>query len=255
VKISIISLKRRAIFAAAAFFWLAVWHIASIAVGDDILLVSPLAAVSRLFELVQTTRFWSAAGFSLMRIMGGFTAALFFGVLFASAANASAFIKALLAPLTGAAKAVPVASYTILLLVFMRARNLPFIITFLMTLPIVYDTILEGLRNTDRKLLEMAKVFRFTPLSRVRAIYIPQILPYLISAVGAGVGIAWKSGIAAEVIGLPQGSIGSRLYEARLHLDMRGLFAWTIMIMLLCIVLEKLALWLINKASRALERM
>ncbi|MCL2004120.1 MAG: ABC transporter permease subunit [Oscillospiraceae bacterium] len=249
-----LSHKRRAA-ALAALFWLAVWHIASVLVGNDILLVSPLAALTRLFEMALTPWFWSSAAFSLLRIMGGFFSALAAGTLLAVAAARFPLVKALLAPLTGAAKAVPVASYTILLLVFLRARSLSFIIAFLMILPIVYDTLSEGLRNTDRKLLEMAKVFRVPPLRRLRSIYIPQILPYLISAVGVGVGIAWKSGVAAEVIGLPQGSVGSRLYEAKLFLDMRGLFAWTVAVMLLCAGLEKLTLWLIKRAARALERM
>ncbi|MDR0325212.1 MAG: ABC transporter permease subunit [Oscillospiraceae bacterium] len=247
--------NRHAAFALAALFWLALWHVGSVLVGEEILLVSPLAAAARLFEMLQTPVFWQTAGFSLLRIMGGFLLALLSGILLAAAAYRFKLAHALLAPLTGAAKSVPVASYTILCLVFLRARSLPLIIAFLMTLPIVYDTLLEGLRNTDRKMLDMAKVFRLTPLRRLRAIYVPQCLPYLVSSAGVGVGIAWKAGIAAEVIGLPQGSIGARLYETKLYLDMRGLFAWTIAVMLLCFVLEKLLLLLINRAARALERM
>jgi NitT/TauT family transport system permease protein len=242
-------------FAAAALFWLAVWHIGSLLVGEEILLVSPLAAASRLFDMVRTPQFWSTAWFSLTRIMGGFMLALVSGIMLAAAATRFPLAKILLAPLTGAAKSVPVASYTILCLVFMRARHLPVVIAFLMTLPIVYDTLLEGLRNTERKMLEMARVFRVPAFRRIWAIYIPQALPYLISAVGVGVGIAWKSGVAAEVIGMSPGSVGDRLYGAKLHLDMRGLFAWTIAVMLICFIMEKLLLLLIKRAARALEKL
>ena len=242
-------------FALAALFWLALWHIASLLVGEEILLVSPLAAAARLFGMLRTPVFWATAGFSLARIMGGFLLALLSGALMSAAAYRFPAANALFAPLVSAAKSVPVASYTILCLVFLRAKSLPLIIAFMMTLPIVYETLLEGLRNTDRQMLEMARIFRLTPLRRLRAIYLPQSLPYLISAVGAGVGIAWKSGVAAEVIGLPQGSVGARLYETKLYLDMRGLFAWTAAVMLLSFALEKLILLLIRRAARALERM
>ena len=247
--------NRRAAFALAALFWLALWHIGSLLVGEEILLVSPFAAAARLFEMLRTPAFWATAGFSLARIMGGFLLALVSGIGMSAAAYRFPAANALFAPLVSAAKSVPVASYTILCLVFLRAKSLPLIIAFLMTLPIIYGALLEGLRGADRKMLEMARVFRLTPLRRVRAIYIPQSLPYLTSAVGAGIGIAWKSGVAAEVIGLPQGSVGARLYEAKLYLDMRGLFAWTAAVMLLSFSLEKLILLLIRRAGRALERM
>jgi NitT/TauT family transport system permease protein len=199
MKYSTMSLSRWR-FVAAAVFWLLVWHVASVMVGQDILLVSPIAAAERLVELARTPQFWAAAGFSLSRIMGGFALALTAGIGFAAAAYRSPLAHTLLSPLTSAAKSVPVASYTILCLVFMRARHLPVVIAFLMTLPIVYDTLLEGLRNTDGKMLEMARVFRFSPIRRLRAVYIPQATPYMVSAVGVGVGIAWKSGVAAEVM-------------------------------------------------------
>ncbi|MCL1806614.1 MAG: ABC transporter permease subunit [Oscillospiraceae bacterium] len=247
--------SRRAAYALAALFWLALWHFGSLLVGSEILLVSPLAAASRLFEMAGTPAFWKTAGFSLARIMGGFMLALVSGVLLAAASYRSKIVSALLAPLTGAAKSVPVASYAILCIFLFGSRSLSLVISFMMTLPIVYDTVLEGLRNTDSKLLDMAQVFCVTKPRRVRAIYIPQSLPYLISSVGVGVGIAWKSGVAAEVIGLANGSIGSELYVAKNYLDMRSLFAWTMAVMFLSFMLEKLILTLIKRGARAIERL
>ncbi|MDR0293996.1 MAG: ABC transporter permease subunit [Oscillospiraceae bacterium] len=246
--------NRRITALLCAFFWLALWHVGSLLVGEDVLLVSPLAAAARLFALAGTSLFWKTAGFSLVRIMGGFFLALASGMLLAASAYRLQPVRALLAPLLSAAKSVPVASYTVLCLVFLRARSLPLIIAFLMTLPIFYDSLLEGLLNTDGNLLEMAGVFRVTPLRRLRAIYVPQCLPYLVSAIGVGIGIAWKSGVAAEVIGLPQGAVGTRIYEAKLTLDTRGLFAWTVAVMLLCFALEKSVLFLVRRAAGALER-
>jgi NitT/TauT family transport system permease protein len=223
-------------------------------IGEEILLVSPLAAAARLWEMLREPSFWSTAGFSMARIMGGFLLSLAAGSALAALAYRFGAVYVLLAPLISAVKSVPVASYTILCLIFLSTRSLSLIITFLMTLPVVYEALLEGLRQTDAKLLEMASVFRIAPLHRLRYIYIPQTLPYLVSVIGVGVGIAWKSGVAAEVIGLPQGAIGSRLYEAKITLDMRNLFAWTIAVMLLCYFLEKLIRFLIRRAARALER-
>ncbi len=246
--------NRRLMIPLCAIFWLLVWQFASMRIEEEILLVSPIAAGTRLLEIVRQSSFWMSAGFSLTRIMGGFLLSLAGGTILAALAYRFNGLSFLFAPLISAVKSVPVASYTILCLIFLSTRSLSLIISFLMTLPVVYDTLLEGLRQTDRKLLEMAKVFRVLPRHRLRHIYIPQILPYLVSVIGVGVGIAWKSGVAAEVIGLPQGAIGTRLYEAKITLDMRSLFAWTVAVMVMCYLLEKLIRFLVVRASRALER-
>ena len=61
-------------------------------------------------------------------------------------------------------------------------------------------------------------------------------------------GICWKSGVAAEVIGLPDGSIGDALYRAKITLSTGELFAWTFVIILLSAGFEKLLLALLDKA-------
>ena len=115
-----------------------------------------------------------------------------------------------------------------------------------MVFPPVYMGVLEGIRQTDGKLLEMAKVFR-VPLGRqVRAIYLPAVLPHFRTAVSLGLGLCWKAGIAAEVIGLPGGSLGERLYSAKVYFQTPDLFAWTAVIVAVSVAFEKLFLALVD---------
>ena len=53
-------------------------------------------------------------------------------------------------------------------------------------------------------------------------------------------GLCWKSGVAAEVIGLPSGSIGERLYDAKIYLNTGEVLAWTLVIVLISLACEKL---------------
>ena len=55
------------------------------------------------------------------------------------------------------------------------------------------------------------------------------------------------SGIAAEVIGIPDASIGEQLYYAKLYLDTGGLFAWTFVIIVASSLFESLFLWLLGR--------
>ena len=192
----------------AVLFWLAVWQIASFAIGQEILLVSPVSVLRKLFLLIQEAGFWKTVGFSFLRIFTGFFSAVVGGGLAAALAYHFSWFRALMAPPVFAVKATPVASFIILCLVWIPSRNLSVVISFLMVFPIIYLNLLEGLGEVSIELREMAQVFRISPWKRIYAIYWPQCMPYFVSACSLSLGLCWKSGIAAEVIGLPDGSIG-----------------------------------------------
>ena len=155
-----------------------------------------------------------------------------------------------MAPLVAAIKAVPVASFIILALVWLSSRSLTLFISALMVFPPVYLSTLEGIRRTDRQLLEMARVYRVPLSRRLAGIYVPQVLPYFRSAVSAALGLCWKAGTAAEVIGLPAGSIGEALYTAKVYFQTGDLFAWTAVIVTVSVIFERLFLRLVDAAVR-----
>lgn len=252
--ISITSAKKHAKFALVILFWLAIWQYASQLVAQELLLVSPAAVVKTLFVLVQEPDFWATVGFSFIRIVGGFLLAIVIGILLAIASGFSTVTRALLVPFINVIKTIPVASFIILVLIWAGSRNLSTFISFLMVLPIIYTNVLEGILQTDRKLLQMAKVFRITVAKKMRAIYIPEIMPYFASGSKIGLGLCWKSGIAAEVIGLPTGSIGERLYQAKIFLSTGELLSWTIVIVVISSLFERVFMVLLRKFERHLER-
>lgn len=85
-----------------------------------------------------------------------------------------------------------------------------------MVLPVLYSAVRTGIGSADRQLLEMAQVFRLPLGRRLRAVWLPAVLPAFRQGCSVALGICWKSGVAAEVIGLPDGSIGDALYRAKL---------------------------------------
>ena len=223
----------RARRALAAAFWLLLWQLASMSVGQPILLASPLATLARLAELAVTGAFWRAALFTMAHILGGFALASVAGILLAALAGRFSAAADLLAPLLSAMRSVPVASFVIAALIWVPSRRLSVLICFVIVLPVVYAGALDGLRQIDPKLTEMARVFRMPRLNRLRCIELPAALPSLRSALSVAIGLAWKSGVAAEVIGIPGGSIGEKLYKAKVYLATPDLFAWTLAIVLL----------------------
>lgn len=243
--------KRRIRLAAAVLFWLCVWQAAAVAIGQEIFLVSPLQALSTLVQLLPQAEFWQRIGFSAGRILLGFGAGVVFSALLAVAAEKWEWVDALLTPVMQLVKATPVASFIILALVWVSGSSLSVLISFLMVLPVLYGAVRTGIESADHQLLEMAQVFRLPLGRRMRAIWLPAVLPAFRQGCSVALGICWKSGVAAEVIGLPDGSIGDALYRAKITLSTGELFAWTFVIILLSAVFEKLFLALLDKAVTA----
>lgn len=234
---------------AAVAFWLVAWELAARAIDLKIILVGPSQVLARLAELVATGEFWASVALSFGRIALGFLAALALGVALAALASRWRAVRELVAPVMGAVKAVPVASFVILVLLWVSSRELSVVIAFLMALPVVYTNVLEGIEQTDHDLLEMAEVFGIRGWERVRLVYAPQVLPYVRAAVSLGLGLSWKAGIAAEVIGLPDFTIGEHLYDAKVYLDTPSLFAWTVAIVALSALVE----WAVARGMAAAQ--
>lgn len=247
--------KKRPVRLWATAFWLLVWQGASMALaattgGRMLLLASPVQALGRLLALAGTGAFWQSVAFSSVRILGGFFLACALAAVLSALACRLRWVRELLSPLVAVVKAVPVVSFIILALIFLSSENLSLLISGLMVFPPVYLNLLEGIEHADRQLLEMAKVFR-VPFSRqLRGIYLPAVLPYFRSAVSLGLGLCWKSGAAAEVIGLPAGSVGEALYTAKVYFQTGDLFAWTAVIVAVSVLSEKLFLRLLDAAVR-----
>lgn len=225
---------------------LAVWQIAAMLLNNSLFLVTPMVVVHKLIVLCPTAEFWGTIGFTLMRIGLGFFLALIFGTLLAIVSGRFRLIETMLFPYIAVVKATPVASFIILCLIWLNSKNLSVFISFLIVLPIVYTNVLEGFKATDPKLLEMASLFEVSSIRRFKYIFIPQIKPYLLSAASVAVGMSWKAGVAAEVIGIPSGSIGEKLYEAKIYLSSGDIFAWTIVIVLISVIFEKALIFLLR---------
>lgn len=222
------------------FFWLAVWQILAMCVDNFLLVVTPLQALRALFLLAGQAEFWQSAFGSLWRIALGFLLGAVLALLLAAVSYRYKIAEEVLRPFMVFCKAVPVAVFAVLLLIWWGSSMLAVSICFLVVFPNIYLNTLEGLKSADRELLEMAEVFRLPFGTRFFYIYRPALKPFLLSAFQLSLGMCWKSGVAAEVIGTPTHSIGGALYLAKIYLDTAELFAWTAVIVVLSVFFEKI---------------
>ncbi len=233
--------------AVAVVLALAIWQLAAVCIHQRILLVTPVEVIRRLFTIWQTDGFASSILFTFSHIVGGFLLGLIVGILLAALAYDFPLVEDLLWPWMAVARSVPVASFVVICLIWLTARNLSIFISFLIVVPIIYQNTLAGLRSMDTELAEMASVFHMPWYRRLRYLTLPQLAPHLLSACTVTAGMAWKAGIAAEIIGTPNGSVGRQLYLAKIYLDTVDLLAWTVIIVILSVVWEKVFVWILKK--------
>lgn len=225
--------------AGAILFWVALWQIAATAVDQELILPAPVSVLKRLFALAATGDFWMSAGISLGRILAGFLLGAVLGTLTAAATARVPLLDAILAPALRVVRATPVASFIILALLWIGKVRIPGFISMLMVLPVVWENTAAGIRETDPELLEMAKSYRFGFGKTLRLVYVPSVTPAWRAGVVTAMGLAWKSGVAAEVLCQPSLSMGTRIYYAKIYLETADLFAWTAVVILLSWLLEK----------------
>lgn len=224
--------------AAVAGLWLLIWALAAAAAGQTLLLPSPMETGRALLGLLGQGAFWQAIFASLLRIVAGFAAGMALGALLAVLTSQSPWWRDFFAPFLSIMKATPVASFIVLALVWIKTDGVPVFATVLVVLPVVWANVSGGIAATDGNLLEMARAFRMGRWAKIQRIYWPTVRPYFHAAVTTGMGMAWKAGVAAEVIATPRLSLGSYLYQSKIYLDTPGLFACTAVVIVLSIVLE-----------------
>lgn len=227
--------------------WLIIWQLVSLLCHNSILMVGPVESGIAFFQNMLEGSFWRTLGASYVRVLTGLLAGILCGIGLAACSYRWKLLEEIWQPFMTMIKAIPVASFTVLLLIWWGAPFLSTCICFLVVLPHIYVNTLEGLKSTDHQLLEMAKVFRLPFWNRLFYIYRPALRPYLESGLKIAIGMAWKSGVAAEVIGTPDHSIGERLYLSKIYLDTADVLAWTAAAILLSVVTERLFLWGMKK--------
>lgn len=231
----------------APILWIGVWEILSLIIDEELFLPSPITVIVHFFSLVMKKEFCFSILFSFSRITFGFLLSLVIGLLFAFISNNNKYFRIVLEPLIKLMKSIPVASIVILLLLWMKSKNLSVAVVFLIAFPIIYTNTLTGLLSIDKETLEMAEVYKIKGLKKLRNIDLPYLESYILSALKVSIALAWKSGTASEVIALPTSSIGEKLYISKLYFASSDLFAWTLTIVILSYISEKIIVLLSNK--------
>ncbi len=244
-------IKRGAFTIASLFFWLLLWQFLAKRVSLGFVLPTPLTVFAKLWDFLKTGEFYFILLFSFFRISTGFLAAMLTGFLLGTTTHYFVPFRYLFSPMMSVIRATPVASFILVVLFWMEKDWVPSFVSFLMVLPIVWQNTLLGFETRDPALQEMAQVYNLGKAKTFWRIHFPHIIGYVLSAGKTGLGLAWKAGVAAEVLALPKVSVGYMIYNAKMYLETEELYAWTLAIILFSMIPEKLIFSLILRQKGA----
>ncbi len=230
-------------------FWVIVWQIIAVKVDSAVLVSTPAEVTKRLIQLMGEKEYYIIITSSVWRILSGFLIAVGIGTVLGIITAKIRILDELFSPILSVIKATPVASFIILALVWLNKDTIPSFISFLMVLPIIHGNVCEGLKNTPNDLIEMSKIYNFSLNHRLTKLYLPSILPYFLAGFKTSLGLAWKAGVAAEVLSFPKNSIGKQLYEGKTYLETVDVFAWTITVIVISVILEFLLMQTVKRLT------
>lgn len=242
-------LKKLIRLLAPALFWLGLWVFAARLVGQPLLLPGPKLVLSTLWDLMGTAAFWRHAAATLWRVVSGALWGILAGVVLGAATHTSRALDVLLSPAIRVIRAAPVVSFILLILLWAGSDKVPVIISAMMVMPVVWENLRAGLASPGRELLEMARSYDMGLPRRARFIYLPAALPYLKSGILSSLGLAWKSGVAAEVLCTPRRAMGTQIFYAKLYLETPALFSWTLTVVVLSLIIEGLIRFALRKKT------
>lgn len=233
-------IKKILIRAGVIAIWLLLWQVAALIVKSEFLFPSPINVAKRFIELAGEKSFWIDCLTTLGRILLSCVLGVAVGTLLGVVTAASRLLYEFFSPLLILIKTTPVASFIILVLVWIKRSGVPVFIGFLMVVPIMWANVSQGIRNADIQKLEMARMFGFSKMKTIRMIYIREVMPSFTAGCTTAIGLSWKAGVAAEVLATPENSVGAALYYAKINLEYADLFAWTAAIIIMSFLIEKL---------------
>lgn len=233
-------LQKFLITIASLLFWIVIWHLISKKISLSLILPSPKDVLLHLWGEMHTAVFYQTLFRSFFRVLIGFALGMLSGFLLGYATYYSRALHALFSPLMAIIRTAPVASIILVVLFWLEREEVSTFIAFLMVLPIVWQNTVLGLEKRDPQLSEMAEVYALSGAKRFFKLDLPQVASFTVSAGKTAFGLAWKAGVAAEVLALPKHSVGFEIYNAKMYLESEALFAWTLAIIAFSMILEKL---------------
>lgn len=249
------NIKKAIFITISILFWILLWQIFAIAFDKEFIFPRLDKTIAALGSLMLTRDFWITILASFARVLLGFVIGALLGIVVAPLTHYFELVRHIISPAMTVIKATPVASFILVLWCLagyfpLGKASIPTMIGILMVMPIIWQNMTDGYNSISRELDEMCTVFEMSYFKKLRLLIFPTLIKFLIPALVTSSALAWKSGIAAEIIVYAKNSIGKEITDAKNYFESEKMFAWTIVVVLFSIAIE----FAIKKLTKAVKK-
>ena len=231
---------------AGIFLFFLVWEVISLIAGSEQIFPSPATTLVSLVKIFGREGFWASFLLTILRGLSGFLISLVLAFMIGIPAGLSRTFYLMVSPFIVTMRSVPVISLILLAIIWLGNENVPVFIALLTMFPIMVTNIIDGIKNVDRNLLEMGRVYGIKQSSKIKEISIPSILPFLFSGISSALGFGWRAIIIGEVLSQPKYGIGTEMQNAQIYLEVSELIAWTLLAVIISYIFE----WSIRRVQK-----
>lgn len=217
---------------------LVIWEIVAIKINNDIYLPRIEDVILSIINIIKDATFIKNSLSSLYRTIISFSGALILSIILGVLSYMYPLFKNLLKPFNAIGKTIPTMILVLLALIWFNKDKAPFVVGFAIVFPILYEGIYSALKDIDKKVLDMCKVYNVSIKEKIKRIYIPVIKFYIMSILISTFSLAFKVVIAGEVHGQPKYGIGTAVQIEKVNFNTVGIFAWIVIIALISILFE-----------------
>lgn len=222
-------------------------------VDKAIILPSCLEIMNEVIVIVSRADFGDIVFSTLSKTLTAFVSVLAISLVLGILAGYFKGLALFLFPMVTLLRTIPTVSIIIIILIWFGREVGPIFIVGLVIFPILYELISQSMNQVDADLRDVCYLFGGTPLEKFKALYYPQVLLSLYSGIQATLGLAFKVMVMAEVMAQSRLGIGQALNYEKTYLNMAGVLAWSILLMMIVLVFDAMVSYLMKKLLRGLE--
>lgn len=237
------------VVAASVALMLLLWELASLRIGSQQIMPGPWETLRAAAGLLVESGFLIIVGSTLLRGIAGFVIASALGIVLGVLGGINKGFEAFMTPWVVVMRSTPVVAFVLLALIWFSQSTAVFIGIITM-FPMVFTNIVEGMRNVDGDLVEMARFYKVRRSDIIMKVYLPSILPYMISGLSSASGIGWRAIIIGEVLSQPRYGIGGSMQLAQMQMNVDVLIAWTFIAVIIGFAFEKIIRFVEKKAIK-----
>lgn len=224
------------ILSIAIFFIL--WDVLYKIENHEVIIPSINNTFNEIGNIVSSDNFLEIINATTIRTIIGFVISLVLGFAIGFISGLYKSFEDFMKPYIIFMRSTPSVAIVLLALIYVKSYNVPILVNFLICFPIIYQEVITGVKNSDKSVLELAKVHQISKFTTIRYVYLPSVFSHVISGVLNTISLSFKITISSEILSIPKYGIGSSIYTSKIYLNTAEVFAWIIIVFCICFVFD-----------------